>query len=350
MSSSSFSSRRLERRTQEAKKSPSRGKYFLILVGIFLAFSYYISATRGVMIPAWGYTIAAGTTLATLNTAQKLDIVDWRYRLYVKFFAPKVTIRAGYYETTEAMTLEQFLTTGLEKTTPTASEITLTFLPGWNIWDMDAYLASKSLVPAGEFVATLQKNFIQYQADFSFLSGAKSVEGFLVPDTYRVYKTADADMIARTLLKEFQKKYANQYTALDASTAYKKLILASIVEREERSKANRPIVAGILEKRTREGIAMGADATVCYGFEKTQKECTPAFVASVIADHSNPYNTRKTLGYPPTPISSISESSWQAALTPESSPYYYYLHDNDGIIRYAKTLAEHNANVQKYLR
>lgn len=73
-------------------------------------------------------------------------------------------------------------------------------------------------------------------------------------------------------------------------------------------------------------------------------------MASVINDHSNVYNTRKTLGYPPTPISSVSASSWEAAKNPENSAYYYYLHDNDGIIHYAKNLTEHNANVQKYLR
>ena len=109
-------------------------------------------------------------------------------------------------------------------------------------------------------------------------------------------------------------------------------------------------MAGILAKRVREGIAMGADATVCYGFQKTFSECTPSFIASVINDHSNIYNTRKTLGYPPTPISAISVSAWNAALNPENSAYYYYLHDNDGVIHYAKTNAAHTANVQKYLR
>ena len=94
---------------------------------------------------------------------------------------------------------------------------------------------------------------------------------------------------------------------------------------------------------------MGADATVCRGYEKTQKQCTPAFIGSVIAI-KHPYNTRNKQGYPPTPIASISLDTWNAVLHRESSPYYYYLHDSDGVIHYAKSLAEHNANKQKYIQ
>ena len=67
--------------------------------------------------------------------------------------------------------------------------------------------------------------------------------------------------------------------------------LASIVEREERDSSQKPIVADILAKRVKEGIPMGADATVCYGYAKTQKQCTPTFIGSVIHEKSA-YNTR----------------------------------------------------------
>jgi UPF0755 protein len=94
---------------------------------------------------------------------------------------------------------------------------------------------------------------------------------------------------------------------------------------------------------------MGADATVCYGYAKTQKQCTPAFIGTIIQD-KNPYNTRSKQGYPPTPISNISSSTWTAALHPEVSPYYYYLHGSDGVIHYARTNDEHNANKRQYLK
>jgi len=61
------------------------------------------------------------------------------------------------------------------------------------------------------------------------------------------------------------------------------------------------------------------------------------------------YNTRKNVGLPPTPISSVSLASLKAVVNPADSDYYYYLHDSKGQIHYAKTLDEHNANIQKYL-
>jgi cell division protein YceG involved in septum cleavage len=94
---------------------------------------------------------------------------------------------------------------------------------------------------------------------------------------------------------------------------------------------------------------MGADATVCIGYAKTQKQCTPAFVATVIQD-ANPYNTRRTQGYPPTPIANVPLPAWNAATQPESSPYYYYLHGSDGTIHYGRTNQEHAVNKIKYLQ
>lgn len=77
-----------------------------------------------------------------------------------------------------------------------------------------------------------------------------------MPDTYRVYKNASADAITRKLLSAFKSKIGSDYASLSAEKAYETLILASIVEREDKSAANRPIVAGILQKRYSEKIAI----------------------------------------------------------------------------------------------
>lgn len=97
-------------------------------------------------------------------------------------------------------------------------------------------------------------------------------------------------MILDRLLSEWQTKIGTTYMTL-GDKAYENLILASIVEREERVSSEKPVVADILAKRVREGIPMGADATVCYGYAKTQKQCTPAFIGEVIYK-KDPYNTR----------------------------------------------------------
>jgi UPF0755 protein len=124
------------------------------------------------------------------------------------------------------------------------------------MYDIDAYLAEKDISSPGEFLRVATDNFSLYQSKFTFLKGRENLEGFLYPDTYRLIKSATANDVILKLLTEFQKKIGNSYESIGGENAYKKLILASIVEREERNDTNQKIVAGILEKRVEEGIAM----------------------------------------------------------------------------------------------
>jgi UPF0755 protein len=146
------------------------------------------------------------------------------------------------------------------------------------------------------------------------------------------------------------------------------VILASIVEREVTRETDKQIVAGILIRRWKEGIKLDADATVQYAVAfqnscgavdycsadavvKDEKDVNwwPFSLSAEDINTDSPYNTRKNTGLPPAPISSVSISSLNAVLQAQSSDYYYYLHDPEGNIHYAKTLEEHNANIQKYL-
>ena len=192
------------------------------------------------------------------------------------------------------------------------------------------------------------KNTInELKGKYLFLKDATSLEGFLYPDTYRIRPESTIADIVTVLLDQFENQIL-QKTDISTKNLYKTLILASIVQREERNPENKRIVAGILKKRLDERVALGADATVCYPFELTQKECTPAFIGEHIYEKSD-YNTRNSLGLPPTPISNVSADTFDATAHPQSSPYYYYLHDNDGLIHYAEDLTGHNANRMKYL-
>lgn len=349
----SFRSSRIQQRI-DSRNSQSRprlgfGKtviFLLLFLGIFSFF--YIKNTGNITIPEKNYVVDKTVTLNTLNEKLKLWVAPWRYRLYMKFFAPAISLNAWGYVVDSSTTLQNFLTTTLKN--PSYTDLTITILPGWNIWDIDDYLAKEEILKAGEFTEWAKSHFSEYQADFPFLKTTKSLEWFLYPDTYRIKQNADADDIIRTLLLEFDKKIGSEYSTLWSEKAYQKLILASIVQREEHIVANKATVAGILEKRINEWILLGADATLCYGYQKTQTECTPTFIASILADKTNPYNSRAIHGYPPTPISNVELTSWEAALNPESSPYYYYLHDASWVIHYARTNDEHNANKAKYLR
>ena len=96
-------------------------------------------------------------------------------------------------------------------------------------------------------------------------------------------------------------------------------------------------------------MQIGADATICYPLKLTNNECTPDVIVANLGIDS-PYNTRRKVGLPPTPIANPSRDTILATLSPEATEYFYYLHAPDGQIYYAVTLEGHNANKRKYLR
>jgi UPF0755 protein len=69
--------------------------------------------------------------------------------------------------------------------------------------------------------------------------------------------------------------------------------LASVIENEEKSNANKPTIAGIFFNRLQEGMRLDADVTLCYGKAVTYDVCTPAFIVQNLYEESNPYNTRQ---------------------------------------------------------
>jgi len=147
-----------------------------------------------------------------------------------------------------------------------------------------------------------------------FLNLTKTKEGYFFPDTYLFPWDASPGIIVSKMLATFDQKVKE--ITLD------QLVMASLVEEETKTDLERPIVAGILYKRLKAGWPLQVDVAP---------------------------ETYKKLGLPQTPISNPGLISIKAAINPEDSPYWYYIHDPQGDIHYAKTLEEHNLNVSKYL-
>lgn len=331
---------------QKPKISKLWVSIFLILMMLFIGF-FWVKWVGEMVVKSWSYNLKKWVTISQIPEILWINTGNLRYKLWLKYFAPSIPrLQAGTYKISKNTTLSSVI--GEVLTSPVYTDITITILPGWNMYDIDSYLSDKHILPTWAFLIAGRDNFASFGEKYSFLKWKISMEWFLYPDTYRILPTADAYMIIDKLLGEWEKKIGSTYKIL-GTAAYENLILASIVEREERKSSEKARVADILAKRVKEWIAMWADATVCYGYAKTQKQCTPEFIASVIGiKHS--YNTRNRQGYPPTPISSLSDDTWQAVLRDDPNPYYYYLHDADWVIHYAKTNAEHNANKSQYLK
>lgn len=179
-----------------------------------------------------------------------------------------------------------------------------------------------------------------------FLSLSKGDEGTLFPDTYLFPRDASPSAIVAKMTKTFELKTSNLKATPPLSFS-QRVVLASIIERETKTVTERPVVAGILLNRLNLGMALQVDAAVQYAVG-TKDNWWPILTKDDLQINSA-YNTYKLTGLPPAPISNPGLTSLRAAFEPEQTDYLFYIHDSTGSIHYAKTLAEHNANISKYL-
>lgn len=172
-----------------------------------------------------------------------------------------------------------------------------------------------------------------------FLTAAKGLEGQLFPDTYYIKQGITSSELVTILHDNFVKKVG----PIDEQT----LILASLVERETKGDTEKPVVAGILNKRLLAGWPLELDATIQYALGKPGNW----WPDTTLLDRKikSPYNTYLHAGLPPAPIGNPGLTSINAARNPLSSQYWFYLHDKNGVIHYAATLEEHNQNIAKYI-
>ncbi len=201
-----------------------------------------------------------------------------------------------------------------------------------------------------EIAEKLEKQYPFKQEDF--LKVAKI--GYMFPDTYLFKLNSTVEEVATkmqtTLDQKFEQSIKGKVVA-QGLTIDEGVILASIIERESRDNTERPIIAGILLKRLREGWRLEVDATIQYalGYDEEEKTWWKKGLTDQDLKIDSPYNTRKYLGLPPTAISNPGLSALKSVASPVETEYYFYLHDSKGGVHFAKTLAEHNANKQKYL-
>lgn len=267
------------------------------------------------------------------------------------------TLQEGKYQLSGSYTKVELLQ--LIKQGPQKNFTRATLLEGWSIYDIDQYLAQQGLLSAGQFIQKAQdQHFIQeLKSEFSFLSLlpiGKSLEGLLYPDTYFLEQNSIlAEELIRAQLKNFNQKiwipFGKQLQSFGHQlTSYQVLILASVIENEEKHAENKPIIAGIFLNRLDKGMRLDADVTLCYGLKVTYDQCRQNILPN-LNDTTNLYNTRANYGLMPTPISSPTAETLSALLNFEKTGALYYLHDIEGKIHYGTTLEEHNANKAKYL-
>lgn len=181
--------------------------------------------------------------------------------------------------------------------------------------------------------------------DFPFLSklsSGTSLEGYLFPDTYRVWEDELPKGLVEKQLQEFYDKVIKPNPDAERKTGmtwHEIITLASVVEGEVRTPEVRKIVAGIFLNRLKIGMALQSDATLNYVMTERNDRPTAKDLAI-----DSLYNTYDHPGLPPGPVGNPSISAIDAVLNPTETDYLYFLTDQKGEIYYAKTYDEHLKN------
>jgi UPF0755 protein len=227
---------------------------------------------------------------------------------------------------------------------------------GYTVFDIARAVEAAGLGPAGDFLKAAQSDTALI-ADLD--PDAHSLEGYLFPDTYQFSRMMNMQEMAAAMTKQFR-QVANQIGLIDAKHAealaitriplsvQTTVIMASIIEKETAVADERPLVSSVYYNRLQKNIALDADPSIIYA-ELLAGTYTGALHHDDMRFDS-PYNTYVHPGLPPGPIANPGKSALEAAMHPAQSDYYYFVADAAGHHRFARTIEEHNKNVDAYRR
>ena len=216
----------------------------------------------------------------------------------------------------------------------------VTIPEGYTMFDIAKAMEDAGLGSAQDFLK-IAKTRTDLISDLA--PEAKSLEGYLFPNTYQFTRTQSRGEMVGAMVHQFRQ--VAQQIGLN-SDVHKTVTMASIVEKETAAPDERPMVASVYYNRLAHRIALDADPSVIYALLLAGNYSGSLHHADLAVD--SPYNTYRFPGLPPGPIGNPGQSSLAAAMHPATTEFFYFVSDGNGHHRFARDLNEHNRNVAAY--
>ena len=281
-------------------------------------------------------------TSAILHRLQTAGVVRDQYvpLIYMKVLRHGESVKAGVYEFSKPMSAAEVIEKLIR------GEVSLravTVREGLDRFATGRLFAQQHLGTGKEWDALTADPELIRDID----PQARSLEGYLFPDTYKFNPGTAAKTIVAAMVQNFRKHFGSEMsyiaTGLDLHGT---VTLASIVETEARLPQERPMVASVYLNRIHRDMLLGADPTVIYALKLAHRWDGNIHKADLQID--SPYNTYRFRGMPPGPIANPGLASLQAASAPAKTEFLYFVAKHDGSHAFSTNIEEHNRNVQIY--
>ena len=326
------------------------------------AFFYYKTNLKPVNSAANSiiYVIEPGDTIKTLGKRLEKDGLIRNANVFelAARINNKTALASGAYEISAAMTTGEILTVLTNSKNAIHDTIVVTLREGWWAKDIAKAISEKCNISSDallnlwhdpEFINSLSNDYWFISSDIIEEGERVYLEGYLYPDTYEFYRDSSAEEITRRLLNRFGELVEPLRPAIEANkmSLDEIVTLASIVQFESGNYQDMPIIAGVFMNRLNQGMKLQSSVTICYTIYNytDSRECELAKNREI----KSPYNTYMYNGLPLGPILNPTIKAIEAVINYQKTDYMYFI-GKDGITYYAKTLAEHEANIDKYLR
>ncbi len=312
------------------------------------------------------FTISEGDTIKTIapkllekNLIRNKDTFQLAARIN-----NKQEIAAGTYPLKRSMDVSRVLNTLTDPSKAVIDQVVVVLKEGFWARDMAKAISEKCNISAeallslwndSAFIEKLSQKYWFISKDIVKKGQRVALEGYLYPDTYYFFTSSSGEEITYKLLDRFEELITPLKSQIEnfsikkmKMNLYQIVTLASIVQFESGNYDDMPAIAGVFVNRLNDNMRLQSSVTVCYVLYnyKSGSECELYKNQQI----KSPYNTYVNEGLPLGPIQNPSIQAIKAVLEYQKNDYFYFIGGNDGKVYYAKTFAEHEANIAKHLR